>query len=177
MAGPAQNVFPGGDTFPGDFPPVAHGSTSVFARDNTTRVALVTFGEEGKDPMKTFEIKRGDSWRPLEAVLLEVDGPIDLTNADRVRLRLRSPAVVVLTGDLTIVEDEQGGPETGRVYYQWQRPEGDPDDGGVRGDLDFDGTYRAEFEIEWNTGDLQTVPNNDYFTVVVYPDLDPGRPA
>lgn len=172
MAGPSQNVFPGSNTFPGGFPPVAHGATSVFATNNTSSVLLVTFGEEEKKPMKVFEIKRGDSWRPLEAVLLGPDGPIDLTGADRIRLRLRSSAVTVLTGDIDIVDAAAG-----KVSYQWQRPEGDPEAGGQHGDLDFDGSYRAEFEIEWNTGDLQTVPNNDYFSVVVYPDLDPGHPA
>lgn len=172
MAGPASNVYPGDETFPGDYPPVAHGATAVIATDNTTRVLLVTFGEEDREPMRTFEIKRGDSWRPLEAVLLQHDGPIDLTDADRIRLRLRSSSVTVLTGDIDIIDAAAG-----KVSYQWQRPEGDPENGGEHGDLDFDGSYRAEFEIEWNTGDLQTVPNNDYFTVVVYPDLDPGRPA
>ena len=163
MAGPSRNAFPGEDVFPGEWPPVYHGPTHVLVNDNTSRVLLVTFGEEELTPMSVFEIKRGDSWRPIEAVLMGAEGPIDLTDATEVRLKLRSDSRIVLTGAVDRL-DRPGG----KVSYQWSRG-----DDSTPGDLDQVGRYRAEFEIEWDTGDLQTVPNNDYFWVVVYDDLEP----
>jgi len=105
-----------------------------------------------------FEIKRGDTWPPLEAQLTGESGVIDLTDADSVRVNLRSDTVSIVTGPVDFVDRAAG-----KLSYQWET-----------GDLAVAGTYRGEFEIHWNTGDIQTVPNDDYFTVEVFQDLDPS---
>lgn len=123
--------------------------------------------------MADFEIKRGDSWTPIGAVLSDTNGPIDLTDATAVRLNMRSTSAIVDGVRATV--QVQTGPVTfvdrvaGSVSYQWdQETPGDTD-----GDLSFTGEYVCEFEIEWDTGDRQTVPNNGYFTIRIFDDIDP----
>jgi hypothetical protein len=109
-----------------------------------------------------FTIKRGDTWGPLEAVLEDRNGPIDLTTASKVKMLMKSSTLSITTGPLTI--PEQHGANKGKVEYDWEE-----------GDLSIVGTYNVEFEIEWESGRKQTVPNGAegelYSTVNVTQDL------
>jgi BppU N-terminal domain len=106
-------------------------------------------------------IKRGDTWPPLAAELVDQDGPIDLTTASTVKMLLKSDTISIKTGPVTIDED----PKTGRVLYEWET-----------GDTDNVGLYNGEFEITWESGKVETVPDGDdeekpYFMVNIYQDL------
>lgn len=116
---------------------------------------------------RNFTIKRGDTYPELRARLEQnVEGewgPIDLTNADSVRLQLRSRTLRVTTGPVAII-DSAGG----EILYQWEP-----------GDLDVADTYDAEFEIDWGNeveprDRVQTVPNGEYFALRVVSDLGDG---
>lgn len=103
-------------------------------------------------------IKRNDTWPPLEATLLDQDGPINLTTAESVWLKMkgsrRKPAPISVSGQCQIVS-----PTEGVVVYLWK-----PID---TADADL---YAAEFEIRWLDGGVTTVPNGRYFYVDVLAD-------
>ena len=99
-------------------------------------------------------LKQHDTYPPLRATLSASDGPIDLTTATQVKVILRTDAVI-LTGVCTI----ENAP-LGVVRYDW-----------AVGDLAVAGDYDGEFEITWNTGRIETVPNDDYILFRVKADL------
>lgn len=101
-----------------------------------------------------FSIKQHDTWPPLQATLTDQDGPINLTNATAVRLIMKGSTVTV-TGGCTVVD-----PVNGVVSYAW-----------AVGDLAVADNYQVEFEITWNTGTIETVPNDGYMNVSVVADL------
>lgn len=94
-----------------------------------------------------FEIKQGNTSPFLETVLLDVDGPVDLTTADHVELRMvlcRHPRTVVLNDVVTdFVADA-----TGTVWYEWQT-----------GDTDTPGKYEIEWTVVYPTGLIVTFPS------------------
>lgn len=102
-----------------------------------------------------FYIKRGDRGPSVEATLLGPDPdrePIVLTNASAVRFKMEpsldEAAVIVSAAE-------------GTVRYDWAASQ-----------TDTAGKFKAEFEIEWNDGRLQTVPNRGYIAVYITEDLD-----
>lgn len=114
--------------------------------------------------MADITIKRGDSFPPIEAQLFDLSGPIDLTLVDVIHLRMKSTGPVaaagghvvqVVAGPVTVVDAL-----TGRIRYVWT-----PDD------TQFSADYDAEWEITWQGGAIETVPNNAYFSVTVMLDL------
>ncbi len=109
--------------------------------------------------MADFSFTQHDTHPPLEAVLTDMDGPIDLSTATAVNLLLKgqkrqSPASVI--GQCQIVNALLG-----EVKYVWK-----PEDTAVA-DL-----YNALFEILWGDGTQSSVPNKGYFYVEFQPDLD-----
>jgi hypothetical protein len=109
-------------------------------------------------------MKQNDTWPPLSAVLTDGEGePLDLTDVDAVHVFLSGP-IKVKTGPCTIV----GDPKEGAVEYPWQGAEG-----GDPADLHTAGSYKGEFEITYEDGSVQTVPNDSYFTIEVVADLGP----
>jgi 5-hydroxyisourate hydrolase-like protein (transthyretin family) len=110
-----------------------------------------------------FSIKNGDT-APAYVVDLQDDVDttpvaINLTSATSVTFKMRLadtsgvPAVDAVM-DITTAA-------SGRVTYEW-----------APGDTDETGTYDVEFEILWNDGTIETVPNSGYNTVIVTDDLD-----
>jgi hypothetical protein len=104
-------------------------------------------------------IKQNDTWPPLEAVLMDQDGPIDLTTAQSVTLKMRGQKRVgpVTVSGLCLIATPK---TSGGVIHEWL-----PADTAVA-DL-----YSAEFEILWGDGSIQTVPNSGYFYIDVQDDL------
>jgi hypothetical protein len=110
-----------------------------------------------------FSIKNGDT-APAYVVNLQEDvdttpAAINLTSATSVTFKMR-------------LVDTTGAPEvsgacvvtsaaSGTVTYEW-----DP------GDTATPGTYDVEFQILWNDGTIETVPNSGYGAVIVTDDLD-----
>lgn len=106
--------------------------------------------------MPDYTLKQHDTYPPLVADLVDTDGAIDLSEAVSVRLLLRSKTLSIITDPVEIVV-----PETlGRIRYEWQP-----------GDTDVAGVYRLEFEITWDVGVIETVPNDGYKELVIMEDL------
>jgi hypothetical protein len=109
--------------------------------------------------MADFAIKQNDTHPPLEVVLSDLDGPIDLTTATSVWLMMRGQkrtGAVSVTGQALVVPPATDG----FVIYEW-----------IPLDTAVADLYNAEFEIRWGDGSVQTVPNSGYFYVDVQDDL------
>lgn len=87
------------------------------------------------------------------------EAPIDLTDATEVNFLMRlhgSTDPPAIRSPMTITDAVNG-----TVQYAWQA-----------GDTDTAGDYDVEFEITWNDGGVETVPNDSYLTVRIVDDLD-----
>lgn len=105
-----------------------------------------------------YKIKRNDTWPPLRATLLQVDGiPIDLTNASvEVFIRsLKSSPIITIRKGVNVVDALAGRVEC------WLDAV----------DTSISGTYKAEFEIVFAGGERATVPNSDYFKILIIDDI------
>lgn len=107
-----------------------------------------------------FTIKQNDTSPAIMAQLLDgSNDPVNITGATSVRFHMRpvgegSPAAVI-DEDATVVTAS-----TGDVKYVWQA-----------GDTDTNGTYQAEFEVTFATGEIETFPNNGYIEIQVVDDI------
>jgi len=101
-----------------------------------------------------YTIKQHDNYPPLVLTLTDQNGPINLSTATTVKLILKS-GTTSITGNCVITT-----PTSGIVTYNW---------GGS--DTAVVGTYDGEVEITWNTGKIETVPNDSYFSITVMADL------
>lgn len=105
--------------------------------------------------MADFHIKQGDTRPALEAVLMDPEGnPVNLTGAT-VRLHMERKGEMIVDAPCIIVD----GP-AGLVRYQW-----------AVGDTDQPGTYAAEIEVTDASGGVETWPNSEHWTFVVYEGL------
>jgi uncharacterized protein YfaS (alpha-2-macroglobulin family) len=101
----------------------------------------------------TFPLKVGDSAPVLQATLSDSDGnAVDLTGAD-VQFRLLEPrdGATKIDSPATIHDASNG-----IVRYQW-----------ASGDTDEAGRYRAEFEVTYADGSVETFPNDGFHDVVL----------
>lgn len=105
--------------------------------------------------MADVTIKRGDTWPPLRATLEDADGPVDLTAATAVVLKLKSDTLAVRSAPAT-VEDAVAG----AIFYVWESVT-----------TAVAGSYQGEFEVTWGDGQVETFPNDAYFTVEIMEDL------
>jgi hypothetical protein len=111
-----------------------------------------------------FKIKRNDT-RPRYVVPLvdnfeEVDEePINLTTLKEVFLIMRKKGE---EGEPKVKSKAMvlGDPKLGVVQYTW-----------VVGDTDELGKFDVEFELVWEDGGKETVPNETFFEVIVGTDL------
>jgi hypothetical protein len=104
--------------------------------------------------MPDLTLKTGDTFPPLVTTLEENGGPLDLTGADTVTMRMASGQT-----SLTDLEcDVVGDPTNGIVEYVWQA-----------GDTDVPGTYKVDFLIDFGTGQLQSAPNDSEKEIVIRP--------
>lgn len=100
-----------------------------------------------------FYIKQGDSTPALEVILRDEDGvPVNLTGAT-VEFHMETLAGAIVINRAASVTD----PTLGRVSVIWQA-----------GDTANEGTYNAEFEVTFNSGAVQTFPNDRHMTVEVF---------
>lgn len=111
----------------------------------------------------TFTIKQGDTLPVLRRRFEdESGGVIDLEAASSVTFRMRPfrRSVVVLEAAANIEEANPTDPDATQVAYTW-----------AAGDTDVAGTYEAEWEIVFATGDVLTVPNDRSMIVEIVPQL------
>lgn len=101
-------------------------------------------------------VKQNDHLIPLDAVLEDQNGVIDLTTAASVKVICKTATgAVSFTGTCTVTNAAAGA-----VRYLL-----------TSSNLGTVNTYKGEFEITWSSGRIQTVPNTGYFELVVEADL------
>lgn len=111
--------------------------------------------------MADVDIKRGDTWPPVDAVLSDQSGPIDLTTASSVKLLFKT-----VTGSTTYTRTcTITNALAGAVRYSWVA--GDA----ATGPTSVVNSFNIEWEITWSDGGITTVPNVGYKTLSVTADL------
>jgi hypothetical protein len=105
--------------------------------------------------MADLTIKTNDTFPPLVTNLEENGGPIDLTGASSVTMRMAS-ATVSMTDLVCSVSDAASG----EVTYEWDAL-----------DTVTPGTYRVDFLIDWGSGDLQSAPNDSEKEIIIRPSV------
>lgn len=107
--------------------------------------------------MMNFTIKQNDTSPAIKAILLDSDdNPVNLTGAS-VSFHMTN-----FVGNEVVVDDDAvvNDPTAGIVYYQWSP-----------GDTAESGKHKAEFEVTFLDGEIETFPNDDYITVIVKDEL------
>jgi hypothetical protein len=106
-----------------------------------------------------FTIKQGDTLPNLPFQFFKPDKvtPLDLTNITTVSIVIRTKDTLTLLfkKPCTISSAVDG-----KGYYDWDT-----------GDTDSVGAFQYEFEIHWASGDIQTIPVDTYFDLVVIDDI------
>jgi len=109
-------------------------------------------------------IKQGDTLPVLRRRFTDDSGGvIDLSAASSVNFRMRpigSNGEPTVEAAATIDDPAPSDPDDPQVSYAWQA-----------GDTAMAGTYEAEFEIVFATGDRLTVPNDGAMIVHVVPEI------
>lgn len=106
----------------------------------------------------TFYIKQNDNRPNLRTVLSGFNGGTSLSSASSVSFKMRhrgSGSVVSLAGTCSITDAPNN-----IVTYAWDTAD--------TASID---TYEAEFQINWNDGGIETVPNDGYNYVIVKDDI------
>lgn len=106
----------------------------------------------------TFFIKQNDTAPSIEAALTDSNGRRrSMTEASAVRFHMKDE-----NGNI-LIQDGVGSvinPAKGIIAYEWQA-----------GDTANTGTHSAEFEVEYNNGQIETFPNTGYIKVIVKDEL------
>lgn len=105
-----------------------------------------------------FFIKQSDTAPPIVVVLNDAsEDAVDLSTSSSIMFimsnKLTGEVVVEAAADLLDAD-------SGQVQYQWQT-----------GDTDAAGVYKAEFEVTWDDGTIETFPNSKYISIKVVVDL------
>ncbi len=102
-------------------------------------------------------VKRNDTYGNVTEQLLDENlSPVNLTGcAVKFNMRLKTASVAKVSAAATIVNAA-----TGTVRYQWQGT-----------DTNTTGDYRAEWQVTFSSGQVQTYPNDDYITIHIINDL------
>lgn len=107
--------------------------------------------------MSDFTIKQNDTRPVLDAQLQMGDGtPINLTGCTVKFCMISTIAKQPKINTQAAIIDAVNG----KVRYNW-----------APSDTDIPGSYKAEFEITFPDGSVQSVPNDDYFTISVMKDI------
>jgi hypothetical protein len=107
--------------------------------------------------MADWTMKKNDTWPPLAFTLSDAAGPVDLTDAQQVMLRMKLGRKTV-HGICSPAPDQDAHPGAGT--YSW-----------VPEDTSIVGKWRAEFEVTWVDGTVVTFPNDDYLEIEIVEDL------
>jgi len=104
----------------------------------------------------TFSIKQNDTSPSLQATLTDYSGAaINLTNCV-VNFHMKNVnGSLTINSQMTIVSALNG-----IVQYNW-----------VSGDTNVPGTYYVEFEVTYPNTSIETFPNNNNDTLIIYPSL------
>jgi hypothetical protein len=112
-----------------------------------------------------FTIKQHDTRPAYVADLVDnadtTPIPINLTAATSVTFKMRTAGAADATAPLVSAIATIVTPATGRVRHTWSSAH-----------TATVGEYEAEFEIAWNDGGIETIPNDGYATINVIEDLD-----
>lgn len=113
--------------------------------------------------MSDFTIKEGDQSPAIKYQLQDDSGnAVDIQGYNDVRFLMKSTS----SGSSLKVDDNTSGNVTvtdaanGKVKYEWQSSDTDTAD-----------NYKAEWEVEYSSGDKETFPNHDYIDIHVQRDL------
>ena len=104
-----------------------------------------------------FKIKQNDTSPLLVVTLKDAAGnAIDLTSATvRFHMKRINQATVKVDGSAFVLDDDAG-----RVRYAWQAA-----------DTDTPGTFQGEFEVTYNTGEIETFPNDGFLAIEIIDDI------
>ena len=131
--------------------------------------------------MADFTIKTDDTRPEFAVVLKDQDGVMDLSGVASCRLILKKTGTTVtgtcttltLTAAITAGLASDTDPDTGDAWtggelatecvvrYPW-----------IAADTSGAGVYQGEIELTYGAGLIETVPNDDYFSVEFVADLD-----
>lgn len=105
--------------------------------------------------------KRNDTGPPIVITCLDGDVPMNLTGAVSARFLMGTISATgvnftKVAGACTFNSDRS----TGKVTYDW-----------ADNDLNTAGEYKAEVEVTWASGDIQTFPADGYLTILVVADV------
>lgn len=106
-----------------------------------------------------FYIKRDSTNRAFRKRCVKGDGTaIDLSEAQSVRFIMAdAKGAMKVDGACSVINAT-----TGEIEYAWQA-----------GDTDTSGTYRAEIQITFSDGRIETVPSRGYEHIEIQDDLRP----
>jgi hypothetical protein len=109
--------------------------------------------------MADITIKKDDTRPALQRYLRQtvdgVESPIALTTAGSILFIMKLSGANPVSGLCSVVNAASGA-----VAYKW-----------ATGDTASAGMYDAEFEIAWQDGGYETVPNDGYFSIEIVADL------
>lgn len=111
----------------------------------------------------TFRIVQGDTAPPISSKLSDEDGYVDLSNASNIRFHMEDRFQRIqleddLTGRVNILNESLG-----KVEYVWR----------ARDTLDV-GTYKAEWEVLYDDGTIETFPTDGYIDIEITEQISTG---
>lgn len=98
----------------------------------------------------TFTIGQGDTTPALSTTLVSDGSPVDISGYKEVTFLMQNKYEEVVIDENTSSAVNVTDTSNGAVEYIWQQ-----------GDTDNIGTYTAQWEVEYSTGELETFPIAD----------------
>jgi hypothetical protein len=104
----------------------------------------------------TFTIVQGDTSPSLSSTLTDGKSPVDISGYNSVEIHIENKY------DEVIVTDDETGrvnvvnASSGQVEYVWEQ-----------GDTDSIGTYKAEWQVTYSDGSIETFPSDGKVTIEV----------
>lgn len=109
-------------------------------------------------------MKRGDTYPPLKGWATDETGAMPLASAVSMKVLLQcAPTLITGSAIATVSTDSSGA--TWNWAHVW-----------ASGETNAAGTWVVELEIDWGSGQVQTVPNTGHDQVVIEADLGGIRP-
>jgi hypothetical protein len=102
-------------------------------------------------------LKRGDTYPPLSVTLSDASGAINLTNASAVHMEMKAAAGTLIASLGCTIASAPGG----FIQHAWAASETAMVD-----------TWSLEWEILWQTGGIQTVPNDGVKSLAIIADIE-----